>query len=82
MTEILNTVCESALACAKCVKDEVCGYWDSLDENTVVNKQDLVLGAAALVAAGMLIGKMCASKKTIVINAPVEDEDEEEDEVQ
>lgn len=82
MKEILNTVCSSAVACVKCVKDEVCCYWDSLDENTVVNKQDLVLGGAALVAAGLVIGALCGSKKEVIVTVSKDGEEDEDEEIQ
>lgn len=78
MKDILNTVCSSAVACVKCVKDEVCDYWASLDENTVVNKQDLVLAGAALVAAGLVIGAVCGSKKEVIVTVSKDAEEDEE----
>ena len=44
-------------------------FWDSLNQNIVVNQRELVLGLAVCTLAGFVIGMMMAPPKEITIGS-------------
>lgn len=48
---------------------KVKAFWDSLDENAIVNKRELVLGLSTVFLSGMVIGMLVSPRKNMTIGS-------------
>lgn len=48
---------------------QVKAFWDSLDENAIVNKRELVLGLSTVFLSGMVIGMLVSPRKNMTIGS-------------
>lgn len=77
MDEIMNAVLTEAAGAWKFAKHEAAEYWEELKDSTIVTKRSLVLGGIACFAAGVMVCSLCKPKQ-IIIQAPAEEEEDDE----